>query len=46
MPFENNLYCDFTQGAAQAVAGKDIVLAIFDSTGENLLDEVDSHLVQ
>lgn len=37
MAFEDNLYCDFTQGASQAVAGKDIVLAIFDSTGENLL---------
>lgn len=37
MPFENNLYCDFTQGAAQAVAGKDIILAIFDSTGADLL---------
>ena len=37
MAFEDNLYCDFTSGAAQAVAGKDILLAIFDETGENLL---------
>jgi len=37
MAFENNMYCDFTQGAAKAVAGKDILLAVFDSTGENLL---------
>lgn len=37
MAFENEMYCDFTQGAAKAVAGKDILLAIFDSTGENLL---------
>lgn len=37
MAFENNMYCDFTQGAAKAVAGKDILLAIFDATGENLL---------
>lgn len=37
MAFENNLYCDLTDGASQAVAGKDIVLAIFDATGVNLL---------
>lgn len=37
MAFEDNLYCDFSAGAAQAVAGKDIILAIFDATGENLL---------
>lgn len=37
MAFENNLYCDFTGGASKAVAGKDIVLAIFDATGTNLL---------
>lgn len=37
MAFEDNLYCDFTAGAAQAVAGKDIILAIFDSTGADLL---------
>lgn len=37
MAFENNLYCDFTNGASKAVAGKDIVLAIFDPTGTDLL---------
>lgn len=37
MAFEDNLYCDFTNGASKAVAGKDIVLAIFDATGANLL---------
>lgn len=37
MAFENNLYCDLTDGASKAVAGKDIVLAIFDATGANLL---------
>ncbi|MBC1272687.1 phage major tail protein, TP901-1 family [Listeria booriae] len=36
-PFENSLYCDFTAGAANAVAGKDILLAIFDATGTDLL---------
>ncbi len=35
--FENNLYCDFDASAVQAVAGKDILLALFDSKGENLL---------
>lgn len=35
--FEDNLYCDFDATAAQAVAGKDILLALFDSTGEDLL---------
>lgn len=35
--FENGLYCDFTEGAAKAVAGKDILLAIFDKTGAKLL---------
>lgn len=35
--FEDNLYCDFDATAVQAVAGKDILLALFDSTGENLL---------
>jgi TP901-1 family phage major tail protein len=37
MSFEENLYCDFTGSATKAVAGKDILLAIFDSTGEDLL---------
>lgn len=35
--FEDNLYCDFDASAVQAVAGKDILLALFDSTGESLL---------
>ncbi|MGY3766840.1 phage major tail protein, TP901-1 family [Vagococcus vulneris] len=35
--FENNLYCDFTASAAKAIAGKDIILAIFNSTGDKLL---------
>lgn len=37
MAFEDNLYCDFTEGAAQKIAGKDILLAIFDKTGLDLL---------
>lgn len=35
--FENNVYCDFDSSVAKAVAGKDILLAIFDKTGANLL---------
>ena len=35
--YDNNEYCDFTSTAAKAVAGKDILLCIFDDTGENLL---------
>lgn len=35
--FDNNDYCDFSSSAAKAVAGKDIVLCIFDDTGEKLL---------
>lgn len=37
MAFENNLYCDFSGTATKAVAGKDILLAIFNSTGDKLL---------
>lgn len=37
MAFEDNLYCDFSGTATKAVAGKDILLAVFDSTGEKLL---------
>lgn len=37
MAFENNAYCDFSGGAAKAVAGKDLLLAIFDMTGEKLM---------
>ncbi len=35
--FENQLYCDFSQAATKAIAGKDILLAIFNSTGDKLL---------
>lgn len=35
--FENNLYCDFTSSASKAVAGKDILLAIFSADGKKLL---------
>lgn len=35
--FDDNAYCDFSSSAAQAVAGKDILLCVFDSTGANLL---------
>lgn len=35
--YEDNLYCDFDASAVQAVAGKDILLALFDSTGDDLL---------
>lgn len=37
MAYEDNLYCDFSGTATKAVAGKDILLAIFDSKGEKLL---------
>lgn len=35
--FDNNDYCDFSSVAAKAVAGKNIVLAVFNSTGDKLL---------
>ena len=35
--FEEQLYCDFTGIAQEGMAGKDILLAVFDQTGENLL---------
>lgn len=34
--FEDNLYCDFSSSASKAIAGKDIILAIFDPTGADL----------
>ncbi|MEV2282206.1 phage major tail protein, TP901-1 family [Paenibacillus larvae] len=37
MAFEDNLYCDFSGIATKAIAGKDILLAIFDKTGTKLL---------
>lgn len=35
--FENELYCDMSSAATKAVAGKNILLAIFNSTGDKLL---------
>ena len=35
--FDNNAYCDFTSSAAKAVAGKDILLAIYNAGGDKLL---------
>lgn len=35
--FDNNNYCDFSSSAAKAMAGKDILLAIWNSTGDKLL---------
>lgn len=35
--FDSNNYCDFTSSAAKAVAGKDILLAIWSLDGEDLL---------
>ncbi len=35
--FDSNEYCNFNANSAKAVAGKDILLCIFDSTGSNLL---------
>lgn len=35
--FEENLYCNFSSSAAKTVAGKDILLCVFDSTGADLM---------
>ena len=35
--FDNNAYCDFSSSAAKAVAGKDILLAIYSADGSKLL---------
>lgn len=35
--FEDQMYCDFSQSATKAMAGKDIILAIFNSIGDKLL---------
>lgn len=35
--FDKNLYCNFDATATKAIAGKDILLAVFDATGANLL---------
>lgn len=37
MSYEDNLYCDFSGSATKAVAGKDILLAVFNMTGDKLL---------
>lgn len=37
MNFEEQLYCNFDATATKALAGKDIILAVFDATGESLL---------
>lgn len=35
--FDNNVYCDVNANAAKAMAGKDILLAVFNSAGDKLL---------
>lgn len=35
--YENGAYCNFDSSATKAVAGKDIILAVFDATGTDLL---------
>lgn len=35
--FENNTYCNFEASSAKAIAGKDVLLAIFSSDGSRLL---------
>ena len=35
--FDNNAYCDFTSSAAKAIAGKDILLAVYNAGGDKLL---------
>lgn len=35
--YENGAYCNFDSSATGAVAGKDIILSVFDATGTNLL---------
>lgn len=37
MAYDNNAYCDFSATAAKAVAGKDILLAIYNIDGSKLL---------
>lgn len=34
---DNNAYCDFSSTAAKALAGKDILLAVWNTTGDKLL---------
>lgn len=35
--YDAGAYCDFTSNAAKAIAGKDLLLAVWDATGANLL---------
>lgn len=35
--YEGQAYCDVDSSTTKALAGKDIILAVFDATGENLL---------
>lgn len=35
--FEEQLYCDFDSSTTKAIAGKDVILAVFDATGAKLL---------
>lgn len=35
--FDSNVYCTFDASATKAIAGKDIILAIFNETGDKLL---------
>ena len=35
--FDNNAYCDFSSTTAKAVAGKDILLCIYNMDGSELL---------
>ena len=37
MAYDNNLYCDFTSTVSKAIAGKDILLCVFNSDGSKLL---------
>lgn len=35
--YDGGAYCDFSASAASAIAGKDILLAVWDATGEHIL---------
>ena len=35
--YDRGAYCDFSSSAAKAIAGKDILLAVWDSTGAKLM---------
>jgi TP901-1 family phage major tail protein len=37
MAYDNNLYCDLTATAGKAIAGKDILLCVFNADGSKLL---------